>query len=250
MKKRLFSLLLCLLMVVPTVIMAGCGEEEEEITADMSQASTTKAMTLTLYSITSEDTTEEAVALAQDAINEITETEFNTHVILRLYPEEEYEQIIQEKIVAIEEQLETEAAWEAARKAAQKAAKAAGVTTAPATTDDETTVDTEETELNEYGMPVTVYPEEDGDQLDIFLINSLEMYQECFDAGVLSPLDEELSVNSKILRNYISPTLMNFAKIEGGTYAIPNNHVIGEYQFLLINRELTRRNGFCNGSTT
>lgn len=248
MKKRLFCLLLCLLMVLPAVLMTGCADDEE-ITAAI-EGTSIKALTLTLYSITNENTTEEAIAAVQDAINEITEREFNTHIILRLFPEKEYSKLIMEKISAIEEQLRKEEAEEAARKVAQKAAKAAGVTTPAATTEESTTDETEETQLNEYGLPVTVYPEEDGDQLDIFLIDSLEMYNECYEAGVLSALDEELSVNSKAIRKYVSPALLDYIRKEGATYAIPNNHIVGEYQFLLLNRELIDKYAFDPDSIT
>ena len=100
MKKRLFCLLLCLLMVLPAVLMTGCADDE--ITAAI-EGTRIKALTLTLYSITNENTTEEAIAAVQDAINEITEREFNTHIILRLFPEKEYSKLIMEKISAIEE---------------------------------------------------------------------------------------------------------------------------------------------------
>lgn len=239
MKKRLFCLLLCLIMIMPMVFMAGCSEETEETTAGAASTSRIKAMTLTLYSITDENTTEEAVQQVQDAINAITEVKFNTHIILRLFTESQYEKALEEKVQAIEEQIAIDEAEAAAQKVAAKAAKAAGVTTAAETTGEgDLTEETDETVLSEYGLEKTVYPEEDGDQLDIFLINGLAHYQEYFDRGVLAPLDEELSVNSKILRDYIHPTFLNAVKIEGATYAIPNNHMVGEYEFILINKEL------------
>ncbi len=239
MKKRLFCLLLCLVMIMPMVLMAGCSEETEETTTEAASTSGIKAMTLTLYSITDENTTEEAVQQVQDAINAITEVKFNTHIILRLFTESEYGKALEEKVQAIEEQIAMDEAEAAAQKVAAKAAKAAGVTTAVETTGEgDLTEETDETVLNEYGLEKTVYPEEDGDQLDIFLINGLEHYQEYFTRGVLAPLDEELSVNSKILLDYIHPTFLSAAKIEGATYAIPNNHMVGEYEFILINKEL------------
>ena len=46
MKKRLFCLLLCLLMVLPAVLMTGCADDEE-ITAAI-EGTRIKALTLTL----------------------------------------------------------------------------------------------------------------------------------------------------------------------------------------------------------
>jgi hypothetical protein len=239
MKKRFFCLLLCLIMVFPMVFMAGCSGEEDEEATGATTSTGPKAMTLTLYSITGENTTEEAIQQVQDAINKITEAKFNTHIILRLYPEDEYNKALEEKITAIEEQIALDEAKAAAQKVAAKAAKAAGVTTAAETTSDEsTTEEPVETILNELGLEKTVYPEEDGNQLDIFLIRGLDKYQEYFERGVLMQLDEELSVNSKILNDYIYPTFLSSVKIEGGTYAIPNNHMVGEYEFMLISKEI------------
>lgn len=239
MKKRLFCLLLCLLMIMPMVFMAGCSQKTEETPETTASASGIKAMTLTLYSITDEKTTEEAIQQVQDAINAITEVKFNTHIILRLFTEADYMNALDEKIAAIEEQIALDESKAAAQKVAAKAAKAAGVTTAVETTGEgDLTVETDETVLNEYGLEKTVYPEEDGDQLDIFLVKGLEAYQDYISNGILAPLDEELSVNSKILLDYIYPTFLNAAKIEGVTYAIPNNHMVGEYEYILINKEL------------
>ncbi|MHB1151238.1 MAG: hypothetical protein ACYCWE_07430 [Eubacteriales bacterium] len=239
MKKRLFCLLLCLLMIMPMVFMAGCSETTEETPETTASASGVKAMTLTLYSITDEKTTEEAIQQVQDAINAITEVKFNTHIILRLFTEADYMNALDEKIMAIEKQIALDESKAAAQKVAAKAAKAAGVTTAAETTGEgDLTEETDETVLNEYGLEKTVYPEEDGDQLDIFLVKGLDAYQEYVSSGVLAPLDEELSVNSKILHDYIYPTFLSAAKIEGVTYAIPNNHMVGEYEYILINKEL------------
>lgn len=239
MKKRLFCLLLCLLMILPMVLMAGCSQTTEETPTTTASTSGIKAMTLTLYSITDEKTTEEAIQQVQDAINKITEVKFNTHIILRLFTEADYMSALDEKIVAIEKQIALDESKAAAQKVAAKAAKAAGVTTAVETTGEgDLTEETDETFLNEYGLEKTVYPEEDGDQLDIFLVNGLDAYQDYISSGILAPLDEELSVNSKILLDYIYPTFLNAAKIEGVTYAIPNNHMVGEYEYILINKEL------------
>ena len=230
-------MLLCLLMVLP-VILSGCSDEDDSETAGATSSSSKKAMTVVLYSITNESTTEDAIAAVQDAINEVTEARFNTHVILRLYTADKYFSVIEEKVKQIEERTALEEKLAAAAKAANKAAKAAGVTTTPETTSDETTVETEETLINDIGLEKIVYPTAAEDQMDIFLVSGYERYYEYYQKEVMYALDEELSVNSKLLRDYIYPTFLDAAKMGGKTYAIPNNHMVGEYQFLLLNREL------------
>jgi len=241
MKKRLFCLALCLMMILPSVLMAGCSAETEDgTTTTTSYAYDTKAMTLTLYSIKGEGTTDEAIQLAQAAINKITEPKFNTHIVLRLYEEDEYYGVIEDKIQAIEDRLAYEDKVDAARRAANKAARAAGVTTTPETTiaPEDITVETDETVINEYGLEKTVYPEVSENQLDIFLITNVEKYKEYIDREVILVLDEELSINSKILKDYIHPTFLSSVEIDRDTYAVPNNHMVGEYQYFLLNREL------------
>ncbi len=237
MKRRLFCLLLAVLMTLPVLVMAGCSDDDED-TATTNSSSSVKAATITLYSICEEGTTEEAISKVQDAINKITEKNFNTHVILRLYTEDKYYEALELKIEAIEDKIAFDEAAEAAQKIAAKAAKAAGVTTTPITTEEETTEKPDETLVNELGLEKTKYPKESGDQLDIFLITDIEHYKDYVDRGVLATLDEELSVNSKILADYIYPTFLSGVKMNGATYAIPNNHTVGEYEYFLINREL------------
>ena len=248
MKKRLLSLLLCAIMVLP-IALTGCSNSStasgDETTSSTSSTSS-KAMTLTLYTITDSSTTDEAIAQVEEAINVITESDFNTHIILRTATEKKYEKMISDAIEDIEEQIRIaeeeaaakKAAEKAAREAAKQAAKEGKTTTAETTVPEETTVEGDETVLNEFGLEETVYPEEDGTQLDIFLINSFDMFNEYQTAGYLAQLDEQLSIGSKILKQYIHPNFLSAAKVGNKTYAIPNNHAFGEYEYLLINKEV------------
>ena len=83
MKKRflgLFLALTCLLLPILT----SCGDDEYETTLKV------KPMTITLYGITGESTTDEAVLAVQDALNQYTEGNLNTRVLLRFFTEDEY----------------------------------------------------------------------------------------------------------------------------------------------------------------
>jgi len=245
MKKRFLCLVMCILMLLPMVLTScsdstGKGDE----TTSSSSSSSSKAMTVTLYTITEKSTTEEALAMVEDAINEITEADFNTHVILRATTADKYEKLISTTVADIEEQIriaeEEAAAKKAAEKAARQAAKNAaknGQTTTAVTTTAETTTEAD-TIINDLGLEETVYPEEDGTQLDIFLINSYEMFAELQEAGHLAALDEQLGIGAKIIKSYINNNYINGAKVKSKTYGIPNNHVFGDYQYLLLNKEV------------
>ena len=201
-------------------------------------------MTITLYSLVGDRTTEEDIARIQKAINSYTESEFNTHVLCKFYKESEYDGVIAEKIEQIEAQIaekerlaaEAKAAAKAAREAA-RAAAAAGQTTVAETTTEETT-EVDETIINSYGIEETVYPAEDGVQMDIFLVRGKDNFLKYVEDGIMTTLDEELSINAKILKTYIHPTFFSAAKIGSSTYGIPNNHLIGEYQYMLVDKEL------------
>ena len=75
MKKRLLCFLIAVLCVLPLAL-TGCGEEEELAVGG------TKPLTLTLYGITGETTTEEAIKAVEEELNVYTEGKFNTHIVL------------------------------------------------------------------------------------------------------------------------------------------------------------------------
>ncbi len=209
------------------------------------------AKTLTIYGITAESTTDEAIQKVQDRMNVFTESIYNTHIILRLYTEDEYEQVIDETIVSLRERKAEEDKRSAARTAALKALNSAGfpsewygtlpedqpAETTPVT-EAETAAETESGGKKEYeGVRKTKYPEEEGTQFDIFLIKGFDMFKKYQD--ILSPLDSYLgSGKNRMLSQYIYPTLLGNARVDGATLAIPVNHPIGEYEYAFINKEL------------
>ena len=98
MKKRLLSMLVCAFILVP-VFLTGCSDTDETLTVEQTKAS---AITLTLYSIVEDGTTETAVKAVQNALNDITENTLNTHVILKFYTASEYEKVLNDKINEIQ----------------------------------------------------------------------------------------------------------------------------------------------------
>ncbi len=265
MKKRVISMLLGMLMIL-SVVLTGCSSGDDGDIIDVSQ-SRASAMTVTLYSIVEDGTTEKAKQAVQDKLNEITENQFNTHVILKLYTESEYKSVIENQIAIIKADMDLKAKLNAASDVAKKAARAAGFSIASATTteaatpetgaDGESAVTTEaesgvadETRINEYGIADTVYPNEQEGQLDIFLINDYATYKNYVSQGVLAALDDQLTTTSKTLSGYIYPSLLSAAKVGGVTYAIPNNHVIGNYTYMLVNKAVASGLGFNQRSFT
>lgn len=254
MKKKLLSLFVGICMLLP-VFLTGCSEDGETIDVTETHAS---ALTLTLYSIVEEGTTEAAIKAVQDALNVKTENELNTHVELKFYTADEYAAVLDAQFKEIQADMDMQARLKAAADVARKAARAAGYSVAnknaetEAKKPDETgiaeTVEADETVINEYGIADTVYPDVIEGQLDVFLINSYSMYSDLISRGVLSALEGELSLGSKSITGYVYPALLNSASVGGHTYAVPNNHMVGEYTYMLVNKSIAQKYGF-NEST-
>lgn len=240
MKRRLISMVLCLLMLITAFATASCGQKED--LTGVGEDKIANAMTLTIYGIKEKGTTDEAVAAVEEAMSRITEAQFNTAIKLVLYTADEYDKALEAKMDEIQAQLDAEAAEAAAKKAAEKEAKKNGqaveTTTAASGDSSEESTEADETILDEYGLPETFYPEVEDTQLDIFLMTDYAMFQKYSEKAVLSALDESLSSSSKLLKSYINPSLLSAGKVGKTTYAILNNQPVGEYTFMLLNKSL------------
>lgn len=233
MTKKLICLLLAMIMVLGMFV--GCAEEDENIdpsteTAD-TQASKRVAMTLSLWLPTDDGTTEEAKELVEEAINKITQAKYDTAIELHLIPRSEYKETIDAKIEAVKKATaDKKAAEEARRKELKNKGQKVEDTT-------ETEPEPEETLVNDLGITITAYPEVADTQLDIFFVSGYENYSNYAYSNIAMALDGELTGASKIIKTYVHPTFLKVI-YDYGTFAIPNNHPVGEYEYLLINKEL------------
>ncbi|MBR4960919.1 MAG: hypothetical protein IKY52_08490, partial [Clostridia bacterium] len=240
MNKKLLSLFLAILMVMS--MLAGCasggeGDETVEASADTEESSRI-SMTLTLWIPTSEDTTEEAILAVQDAINALTQPKFDTAIELHAIPEDDYQEAIDARMEEIALKKEEEAlAEEAAREAAKALKDQEGAAAETVAEETEAESEDDETYVNELGITVVKYPDVEETQMDIFLVRGYDNYKRYIEEAAIQQLDAELSSTSKILKTYIYPTFLSLANV-GGTYAIPNNRPVGEYEYLLVNKEL------------
>ena len=254
-KKRLICLVICFAMLLPCIL-TGCTttktDEEEGDAVDNS------AKTITMWVMTSEDTTEQAKKLVNEAFTKITKSLYKTNVVIKFCTEDEYYAKLEGCINALQadEQLKEQADKEL--RMYLKAHKGEdGKTTAQLTADfyaahpeyakfyqveEEEGEDLPETEeetiLNEYGIAEIKYPDEKENQVDIFYISGYDKYMEYYNNEWLSSLSEELSSSSRKLTDYISPSLLNGVQIDGGVYAIPNNVPIGNYTYMMVDKAL------------
>lgn len=222
MKKKLISLVLAMVMVI--ACFAGCSKKSQQQAAeDINEAASKSAKTLVMYLMAEQDISADKAADIQAAVNKITKSKFKTQLELRFCSEDEY----YDSLEAAFEQRDT--------------AQANGVVSNMET--EETGED--ETFENDWGFVEIAYPKVADYQVDIFYIGDTEgvsgydKYIEYKNAGRLQKLDDEFgNSSSKLLKSYITPSILSGMKdVNGGTYALPNNFVIGEYTYLLVNKK-------------
>ncbi|MBR4014496.1 MAG: hypothetical protein IKJ00_09430 [Clostridia bacterium] len=216
MKKRLLCLLLCVVMVA--ACLAGCSKkDDDEAIEDVNKEASESAMTLSMYLLSEEEVSEEQADKIEAAVNKITKSKFKTQLELNFFTADEYYEKLEESF------------------AARAEAEAAGLISQP-TAEDETAED--ETFENEWGLAEIKYPTIAGYQVDIFYVGGYDKFAEYMEMNMLSNLNEELSSASKELNSYITPQYLSYTKsLNNGTYAIPTNAAIGEYTYLLLNKE-------------
>lgn len=232
MKHKLSVLSVLLVLLALVFVFTACGAEE-----NVASEGTTKPRTITIYSITGDATTKEAIATVQEAMNKITRSMYNIEVELRLYPESEYETFL---------------------KAAIEANESGNIDVTAGTS---STV-TADTVVNEYGRPITVYPEAYENQLDIFLIpagaSNFDYYGWKYfkdgegEAAVYSGVATDLSTlidqnsNNYVINQYIPQAVLQFCcknsdlAIGGDNplLGIPSNRYYGDAEYLLVNKAL------------
>jgi len=262
MKKRIFSLILATVMLL-SVVFTGCSQSNDDVEETTTTAASESAKTVTMYVVTEKEVSEETANKVSEAFNQITKAKFKTRVSLHFVTYDKYYETIEGVIAENAKREEMKEQHYKDLKAAKAEAKALGVPTDSAwfdqfyvdhpeyvefretqelTGDDTTAEETETVAVSgteNFFITQVKYPDEKVGQLDIIWIDSYERYIEYINNDWLSRLDDELSAGSKKLKEYISPSLLAWAKWAGnGTYAIPNNSVIGEYTYLLLNKKL------------
>ncbi|MCQ2428529.1 MAG: hypothetical protein MJ137_09095 [Clostridia bacterium] len=262
MKKRIISLILAAIMLFAAVL-TGCAKEEQNVQQQTTQEASESAKTVSMYVVTENEISDATAAKVSDAFNQITKAKFKTRVSMHFVTYDKYYSTIEGVIAdnAAREALKEE--HQKALKKARQEAKAQQIATdsawfdefyrlhpeyaefreTEALTGDDTTAEETETVAvsgtENFFITQVKYPDEKVGQLDIIWIDSYDRYVEYIEKDYLSRLDEELSAGSKKLKEYISPALLSWAKWAGnGTYAIPNNCVVGEYTYLLLDKKL------------
>ncbi|HBF14131.1 MAG TPA: hypothetical protein DDW30_00320 [Clostridiales bacterium] len=238
MKKRLFCLALCLVMLAATVL-TGCSSKSlDEVQSRITDDASASAITLTMWLVSEKEVDSETASRITKAVNNITESKFTTRMQLYFLTDDEYRTVVTETIRKRED---------AKSIFADNAVKEEETTAA-----DESGTVVNETETDKFGRITIKYPDLNPNQVDIIYINGEDMFREYAANGWLKRLDEELSASSKKIKEYVSQTLLSAAQIKGvsdgnevnGTFAIPNNATIGKYTYMLLDKDLMEQTDF------
>ncbi len=226
----------------------SCGSKE-----DKGETSSTDAVptTLSFLGVTSEVTDQENVQMVEDALNDIFSARFKTKIDLTLVTEDKY-------MALIEERIEEAQYWQnydnsilqynayikkQANQTGTTADKifgnwiAGGVEISLETLATRLVFLSEETTVHEDGRVETLYP--DATPIDIVMILDEDMYDEFDNIGLLVDQIDPNSASLKTLQKYIYPTFFTELKaLKGSVNAIPNNNLLAESTYLVVNKKL------------
>ncbi|MBQ4136508.1 MAG: hypothetical protein IJD67_00215, partial [Clostridia bacterium] len=117
MKKRVQCLIMAMLLLA-TCFITSCGNQEDVDTLTFDEGTKkSPAMTVTIWGIKGENTTDEAVKLVEDAMSAVTQAEFNTALQLNLFTYDEYKENLEVRLEEIAEQKKLEQAEADQKKA-------------------------------------------------------------------------------------------------------------------------------------
>lgn len=225
MNKRWLCLLLCMVMMLG-VLLTSCGEKtNEEKAEEIQQEASEEARTLAMYLITEKKVSAKTQARIEREVNKITEAKFTARMKLFFYTEDEYYDRLEKAF------------------ADRDAAKEAGLLGSTTTTDTvETTDETSEDDQQQSAVEI-VFPEIADFQVDIFYFGGKAKYDKYVNDGRLSNLSSQLSESgaSSMIRKYVSPHFLDALQgMESRLYAVPTNKAIGEYTYLLLDKQVLK----------
>ncbi len=208
MSKKILCLLLAVLFAMTALI--GCADTTEGDELDPTKETDRSPVTLNMWVVCEELPSPEVQDAVEDAFSHITESAYTTRVNLIYSTEEEYKANLDAQFELID-----------GRPAGTKFTQSNKI----------------ETEVVD-GVKVLKYPTPNKYQTDIVLILGRDMFNEYVREGRLQSLNDSLANASKAINAYIYSDILATAKVDKTWYAIPNNHIIGNYTYMMINKEM------------
>jgi len=247
--KKLLSFMLCLVMLMTTALTSCQKEKTEE---ELAEEANVELVMLNMYIVTDDSTTEEQMQSIEIAINEVTikDTTLKSKVNVNFIKADEFREVLDADMEYLEE-YDLKYANTTRKKSDSSMSldqiytqmRKSGINLDRALPKTQFSSSVLAGVFGAYDMD-TVVP-----QIDVIVFDKYETYYDYVYPGVdeygveipskLHPLDEFLKTENKILTSYIYPSYLEAAKL-GGTsiYGIPVNGPIGEYEYIVIDREL------------
>ncbi len=227
MKKRLLCLFLCLVTMLSPFFASCSKKTDEEASEDLSEKASENAITLSMWVVSEEPVSEKDQKLISETINSISKANFKIELHLTFHTEADYRNELEKTI----------SAYVAAKNNKENTEPETEATEGTG----ETEIVTDELVTDDIGLSVIDYPDLLPNQVDIVYIAGKDMYTDFVNNGWLSVLNTELTTTAKKLHEYIPANLLSAVKVGNSTYAIPNNHIMGEYTYMMVNKELAEK---------
>lgn len=249
--KKAMCLVLAATMIFAAVLLTSCERKQETASAERLPA------TISVLGITSEETTPEAVAAVEKAINAQMGKLYKTHIDLKLVTADEYYALIKERVDLANYYKNLDTAINNYNTTAISAANATvvyksfGKWKIKVSSVAATTMTTREkyTELqtiyNEDGILEEVYPKAES-PIDVVMIIGKDMYDKLDADNILMSIKSYLSTEAYTkFTQYVYPTYYQLLQaITGDIKAVPNNDLLAEYTYVLVNKELADKYDF------
>ena len=233
--KRFLALVFAAVMMLTAVMSTGCAKGDNSDQNELSGI-----VTLNMFVITEEETSQTAAKEVQMAINEITVPQYKMLVKMNYLTAEEYWDAVdsaeaetlkytEEKKTAANEKKETSAEEVAeGEETAEEAPKSIDKMTFNEAID--YVFDIEDVELL-------------NPQIDVLVVDDYDKFLELVEDERISEID--IKYDRKVVTKYIHPTILSTTSVNKKTYGIPTNFAInGEYEFLVYNKNLLDKYGY------
>ncbi len=216
MKKKLICLLMSAVMIL--LCFAGCAEATaEDVKWKIGAEASEGALTLSMHLMSEEPVSAAQEKLMEEKVNEYTESKYKIHLDLKYFTPDQYYTALEEDLAQQKEYYDSGSSHSES-------------TEAPVYTD-------------ENGLPCIYYPPIKDFFVDVFYFSGYEKFYEYSALEYLANITDEVNGASKALKSVINSTLLTqFKEVNGGKFmAVPTNRAIGEYSYLLLNKEVLQK---------
>lgn len=218
MMKRILGMLLLTCMLC--LVLAGCGESDLDKSKDYINQNKPTAenpkITLSFYLVTDTLLETKSLAQMQSAFNAITETQFKTHVEFINVTASEYEATLASELNRVEDAIESGSQGGSGS-----------------------------------GNEITEYPRVKDTQMDIVLITSFDQLSDMIEKQQVLDLTSYIeSTTYRMIKSTVTEPVLYGAALGGKYYAIPNAHVMGEYTYLLVDKNVAADYYYREGDIT